>query len=400
MLHLQAAAAFGLEAVVGRELAALGLPPTATEDGRVRFEGEPADLARANLRLRAADRVQVVVAEFDCRDLGALFEAVRAVDWTAWVAYDAAFPVAARSVRSELSHVPTLQRLAKKAIAEALCEARGDAPDSPVPEVGPPVPVEVSVRKDRVSLLLDTSGVGLHKRGYRDLTGPAPLKETLAAGIVLLSVWDRTRPLLDPCCGTGTLPIEAALIGRNIAPGLHRSFAAEGWPLVPPAVWEAERAAARAAVLPPLEAPVQGGDLERNAVAAARRHARRAGVGDDIHFQQRPIAEAGAKAGHGVLLANPPYGERLGDADAVHADLAGLLNRLDTWGGCVLTPHAGFAGLVGRPADRRRKLYNGRLACTLHQYLGPRPPRPDRSPPDRSPPDRSRPDSSPGGAAA
>ena len=373
-LPLQATAAFGLEAVVGRELTALGLPPTATEDGRVRFEGGPADLARANLWLRAADRVQVVAAEFDGRDFGALFDAVRAVDWTAWIAYDAAFPVSASSTRSELSHVPTLQKLAKKAIAEALCEARGDAPGSPVPEAGPPVPVEVSVRKDRVSLLLDTSGDGLHRRGYRDLSVAAPLKETLAAGIVLLSVWDRTRPLLDPCCGSGTLPIEAALIGRNMAPGLHRSFAAEGWPLVPPEVWEGERAAARAAVLPPLEAPVQGGDIDRNAVSAARRHADRAGVGDDLHFQCRPIAEAGAKAKHGVLLANPPYGERLGDADAVHAELAALLGRLDTWSGCVLTPHPGFEKLVGRKADRRRKLYNGRIACTLHQYLGPKPP--------------------------
>ena len=373
-LRLQATAAFGLEAVVGRELAALGLPPTATENGRVRFEGGPADIAKANLWLRAADRVQVVVAEFDCRDFGDFFDAVRAVDWTAWIAYDAAFPVAASSVRSDLSHVPTLQKLTKKAIAAALCEARGDAPDSPVPEPGPPVPVEANVRKDRVSLLLNATGEGLHKRGYRDLTGPAPLKETLAAGIVLLSVWDRARPLLDPCCGTGTLPIEAALIGRNMAPGLNRSFVAEGWPLVPPDVWEEQRAAARAAILPPLEKPLQGGDIDRDAVSAARRHAVRAGVGEDVHFQQRSIAEAGAKAKFGVLLANPPYGERLGEADAVHNDLAELLNRLDSWSGCVITPHPRFERLLGRKSDRRRKLYNGRIACTLHQLLGPKPP--------------------------
>ena len=373
-LLLQATAAFGLEAVVGRELTALGLPPVATEDGRVRFLGTPADVAKANLWLRAADRVQVVAGTFDCRDFGDFFDAVRAVDWTRWVAYDAAFPVSASSVRSELSHVPTLQKLAKKAIAACLCEARGQPPDTPVPETGPPVPVEVNVRKDHVSLLLDTTGEGLHRRGYRDLSVAAPLKETLAAGIVLLSVWDRTRPLLDPCCGSGTLPIEAALIGRNIAPGLNRAFAAEGWPLVTPAVWEAQRTAAAAAVLPPLGKPLQGGDADRDAVSAARRHAERAGVGGDVHFQQRPIAEAGSKGGHGVLLANPPYGERLGDADAVHADLAALLNRLDTWSAAVITPHPRFAKLVGRKADRRRKLYNGPLACTLHQYLGPRPP--------------------------
>ncbi|MFH5804830.1 class I SAM-dependent RNA methyltransferase [Alienimonas sp. DA493] len=373
MLFLQATAAFGLEAVVGRELEALGLPPTEKEDGRVRFEGDPADLVRANLWLRAADRVQVVAEEFDCDDYDAFYETVRTLDWTKWIAYDAAFPVTARSVRSALGHVPTLQSMAKKAIAEALCEARGDRPGSPVPEVGPPVPIEVNVRKDRVSLLLDSTGPGLHKRGYRDLTGPAPLKETLAAGIVLLSVWTRDRPLLDPCCGTGTLPIEAALIGRNVAPGLHREFVAEGWPLAPPALWAEQRAAAQAAILPPLEKPLQGGDLDRDAVSAARRHARRAGVGEDVHFQQRPIAEAGAKASHGVLLANPPYGERLGDADAVHQELAALLNRLGDWSAAILTPHPAFPSMVGRKAERRRKLYNGTLACTLHQYLGPKP---------------------------
>ena len=374
MLLLQATAAFGLEAVVGRELTALGLPPVATEDGRVRFLGGPADIVKANLWLRAADRVQVVAEEFDCRDLGDFFEAVRAVDWTRWVPYDAAFPVAASSVRSKLSHVPTLQKLAKKAIAARLCDARDQPEGSEVPEPGPPVPVEVNVRKDHVSLLLDTTGEGLHRRGYRDLTGPAPLKETLAAGIVLLSVWSRGRPLLDPCCGTGTLPIEAALIGRNLAPGRRRAFAAEAWPLVPPEVWNAERDAADAAVLPPLESPLQGGDIDANAVSAARRHADRAGVGDDVHFQQRPIAEAGAKGAHGVLLANPPYGERMGDADAVHADLAALLKRLDGWSAAVITPHPRFQRLVGRKAARRRKLYNGPLACTLHQYLGPKPP--------------------------
>ncbi len=200
------------------------------------------------------------------------------------------------------------------------------------------------------------------------------MKETLAAGIVLLSVWDRDRPLLDPCCGSGTLPIEAALIGRNMAPGQRRAFVAEGWPLVPPELWEEQRTAAAAAVLPPLEKPLQGGDVDRNAVSAARRHAERAGVGEDVHFQRRPIAEAGSKGAHGVLLANPPYGERLGDADAVHADLAALLARLGDWSAAVLTPHPAFASMVGRKANRRRKLYNGTLACTLHQYLGPKPP--------------------------
>ncbi|MEM9702984.1 MAG: class I SAM-dependent RNA methyltransferase, partial [Planctomycetota bacterium] len=276
--------------------------------------------------------------------------------------------------RGALGHVPTLQSMAKKAIAEALCEARGDRPGSPVPETGPPVPIEVNVRNDRVALLLDSTGAGLHKRGYRDLTGSAPLKETLAAGIVLLSVWNRDRPLLDPCCGTGTLPIEAALLGRNLAPGLNRSFAAEGWPLAPPGLWEQEREKARAVALPPLDVAVQGGDIDRGAVSAARRHAERAGVGGDIHFQQRPIAGAGSRNSHGVLLANPPYGERLGDADAVHRDLAELMNRLGDWSTAVLTPHPAFPSMAGRQANRRRKLYNGTLACTLHQYLGPKPP--------------------------
>ena len=382
MLHLAATAAFGLEAVVARELHALGYRDTRAEDGSVRFAADPAAVPRCNLWLRAAERVQVVVAEFDCVDFGDLFDAVREIAWEERVAPGHAFPVNARSVKSTLHSVRDVQRLAKKAIADRLSSHRaGDG--EWVEEDGPPVPVEVSIRKDRVTVLLDTSGDGLHRRAYREWIGPAPLKETLAAGIVLLSVWDRDRPLLDPVCGTGTLVTEAALIGRDIAPGRNRSFAAEHWPAFPPPLWKEARTEAEDRVRPPLDHPLQGTDIDPQAVRVARRHAELAGVAGDCHFQQRPLAEASSSAKYGVLLANPPYGERLGDRDSVedlYREFRPLLERLDTWSACVLTPHPRFDELAGRHAARRRKLYNGRIACTLWQFLGPKPPAMRRGP--------------------
>ena len=383
MPHLAASAAFGLEAVVARELHALGYRDTRAEDGLVRFTANDAAVPRCNLWLRAAERVQVVVAEFDCTDFGDLFDAVREIAWEEWVAPGHAFPVNARSVKSTLHSVRDIQRLAKKAIADRLASLRTGHGGEWVEEDGPPVPVEVSIRKDRVTVLLDTSGEALHRRAYREWVGPAPLKETLAAGIVLLSVWDRDRPLLDPVCGTGTLVTEAALIGRGIAPGRNRSFAAERWPRFPRVLWEEARAEAEDAILPPLDRPLQGTDVDPRAVEVSRRHAELAGVADDCHFQTRPLADAGASQKFGVLLANPPYGERLGDRDSVedlYREFRPLLERLDTWSACVLTPHPRFDELAGRTAARRRKLYNGRIACTLWQFLGPKPPAMRRGP--------------------
>ncbi|MCA9054463.1 MAG: class I SAM-dependent RNA methyltransferase [Planctomycetaceae bacterium] len=374
-LQLIATAAFGLEAIVARELEALGFPDVKVEDGRVRFMGDPVDVCRANLWLRSADRVLVQLAEFEATDFGVLFDRAHELPWEDWLTEKSAFPVRGRSVRSQLHSVPDCQRLVKKAIVERLkqfCSIDW------FEETGPEVAVDVHLLKDRCSITLDTSGPGLHKRGYRPLTGEAPLKETLAAALVQLSYWRRDRLLIDPCCGSGTILIEAAMIGRNMAPGLNRKFAAEAWPRIPARLWEESREAARSQIGPPLEERLAGYDVAWKPLSLAREAARLAGVFDDLHLQQRPIAEFSTQKQYGCLIANPPYGERLGErqeAEELYRVLGERLHPLETWSHYVLTSHPQFEKLFGRPATRRRKLFNGRIECNYYQYPGPRPPR-------------------------
>jgi putative N6-adenine-specific DNA methylase len=374
-LHLIATAAFGLEAVVARELAALGYPATLVEDGRVHFRGDARAIVRTNLWFRAADRVLVCIAEFEATDFGELFDRTTACNWEQWLPVTAAFPVQGRSVKSRLQSVPDCQRIVKKAIVERLKRVyRRDW----FVESGPTCRVEVSLLRDRALLTLDTSGDGLHKRGYRRLVGEAPLRETLAAALVLLSYWSPGRPFLDPCCGSGTIPIEAALIGRNRAPGLTRTFAAEAWPQIPAADWEQARIEARDLLLPPLKERLLGTDLSGRALELARHHATLAGVAGDLHLQQRSVSELSTRRTHGCLIANPPYGERLGEqqqATQFVRELGSACRPLETWSLYVLSPHPQFEQLFGRRADRRRKLYNARIACTYYQFHGPRPPR-------------------------
>jgi putative N6-adenine-specific DNA methylase len=238
--------------------------------------------------------------------------------------------------------------------------------------------IEVSLLRDRATLTLDTSGEALHRRGYRTLVGEAPLRETLAAALVLLSYWNRERPLIDPCCGSGTIAIEAALIGRGIAPGIARTFAAERWPQFSADVWRKARDEARAQTQPPLESRIIGTDIDQRAIDLARRHASAAGVGEDIHFQQKPLADLRSSKKYGCVITNPPYGERIGEqreVEQLYRELGRVLASLDTWSHYVLTSHAGFERLFGRAADRRRKLYNSNIACTYYQFFGPKPPR-------------------------
>jgi putative N6-adenine-specific DNA methylase len=366
---------FGLEAVVARELKDLGHADQRVEDGRVRFEGDAAAVCRANIRLRAASRVLLLIGEFDARDFGELFDRTRDLPWEEWVPADAAFPVRGRSVRSQLHSVPDCQAIVKKAVVERLKSVyHRDWFD----ETGPPRAIDVSLLNDRATLTLDTSGDALHRRGYRTLVGAAPLRETLAAALVLLSYWNRDRPLVDPFCGSGTIPIEAALIGRNIAPGLARHFAAEEWPQFPKPLWEAARQEARDLIRPALPVRILGHDRDARAIALARQHAAAAGVADDIHFQQQPLDEFRTSRPYGCLIANPPYGERLGEqreVDALYRAMGRAFAPLDTWSIYVLTSHQHFERLYGRRADRRRKLYNSNIACTYYQFLGPRPPK-------------------------
>jgi len=373
--ELIAATAFGLEAIVKRELAALDLEGRALSPGRVHFSGTVDAICRANLWLRTADRVLIQVGRFPAADFDALFDTTRSLAWHEWLPRDAAFPVAGRSIKSQLTSVPACQRAVKKAIVEALQAAHGT---TTLPETGPTYKMEVALLNDEATLTLDTTGPSLHKRGYREPGAPAPLKETLAAALVQLSFWDRERPLIDPFCGSGTIPIEAAFIGLNRAPGLGRTFAAEDWPAIEAERWEAARESARDAVLEGLPERLLGTDVDERSLRHARASAESAGVARWVHFQQRSFDALSSKRKFGCVIANPPYGRRLGehgDWEELYRSLPEILRKLPTWSHFILTAYPNFERLVGRDADRRRKLYNGRIECTYYQFHGPRPPR-------------------------
>ena len=340
---------FGLESVVARELAGLGFDARATTTGRVEWsvpvEDWPLAAVRSNLWLRSADRVLICVGRFAAPDFDALFEQAKALGWSAWIPLGAAFPVAGRCVRSRLSSEPAVQRATKRAIVESLRKSHGLGPNAMVPEADAASPgtvrVEVSILRDQATLTIDTSGIGLHKRGYREgVPGEAAMKETLAAGLVQLSVWDGARAtrqgrapraLMDPFCGSGTIAIEAAMLARNIAPGLHRSFDCERWgaygpgqlaprlsgperggPMIDPAIWERERGAARSAVRTGFALRIAASDVDEQALRLARTNARRAGVEGDIQFSRRDVREIASPDEYGVIVTNPPYGVRLG----------------------------------------------------------------------------------------
>ncbi|REJ66936.1 MAG: bifunctional 23S rRNA (guanine(2069)-N(7))-methyltransferase RlmK/23S rRNA (guanine(2445)-N(2))-methyltransferase RlmL [Planctomycetota bacterium] len=372
-LELVATCAFGLEAIVVRELAALGYDAQVVSPGRILFVGDTTAICRANLWLRTADRVLLRLAHFPATDFDQLFDTTRAVPWHEWIPPDGEFPVSGRSTKSQLSSVPACQRSVKKAIVESLRAGHGV---ESLPESGPRYKIEVAILKDEVSLSLDTTGPSLHKRGYRQLSARAPLKETLAAAMIQLSYWKAGRPLIDPFCGSGTIPIEAALIGRNLAPGRARQFAAEDWPAIANIAWSRAREEAADLALPDLPTRILGTDIDAEVLSLARHHAQRAGVAEDIHFQQRAFDQLFSKQGHGCVIANPPYGRRLDDGtdpEALYRTMPAVLRRLPTWSHYILTPQANFETLIEKQADRRRKLYNGRIECTFYQFHGPTP---------------------------
>lgn len=372
-LDLIATSTMGLEAVVSRELTDLGFEPKILDVGQVFFQGDAQAICRANLWLRCAGRVLVRLDQFEATDFGTLFDRTAALPWEEWIPPDGRFPVNGRSVKSDLSSVPACQKIVKKAIVERLLGAHRV---SSLDETGPTVTVEVALRKNLASLTIDTSGSGLHRRGYRALAAPAQLRETLAAALVDLSFWKPERPLIDPFCGSGTILIEAARIGRKMAPGLDREFAAEKWPALATELWQRCRDEAREQTLPNLPERIMGFDRSSEALSLARYHAKLAGVADDIHFQEREFSRLTTSRQFGCLIANPPYGRRLGEAremDALYHSFPDVLRRLKTWSHFILTAYPNFESVVGQPADRRRKLYNGRIECTYFQFHGPRP---------------------------
>lgn len=382
---LLATCAFGLEAVVARELEQLGYVPRIESTGRVGFLGDDAAVSRANLWLRSADRVLLRVGRFRADNFDALFEGVRELPWGRWITRDGAFPVNGRSVKSQLSSVPAVQRATKKAIVESLMKYYDTGS---LPETGTLCTVEVALLDNIASLTIDTTGDGLHKRGYRPVVGEAALKETMAAGLVLLSAWRAWRPLVDPFCGTGTIAIEAAMIGRNIAPGLTRTFDAEAWPMISEDTWENAREQAHAAALPTGSMPyaIHASDIDSRSLDIARQAAKRAGgetagpdgVLRDIHFHQRDFASLVSKVEYGCIITNPPYGVRLSsdeDLDPLYRSIPLILRGLPTWSFHILTARTDLEYLIGQPATRRRKLYNSQIECTYFTFLGPRPPR-------------------------
>lgn len=372
-MDLIATSTFGLEAVVSRELQALGYETKTIQAGRILFEGDEQAICESNLWLRAADRVLVRLGAFEATDFGQLFDRTYALPWDEWIPREAEFPVKGRSIKSQLSSVPACQKIVKKAIVEKLKSVYGV---EWLEETGPRVSCEVALLNDLATLTIDTSGTGLHKRGYRTLAGRAPLKETLAAAMVMLSFWRPGRPLVDPFCGTGTIPIEAVMIGRRMAPGINREFAAEAWPRVSAELWASAREQARRRALPELPLRIIGTDIDDEALSLARYHAKQAGVSGDIQFQHRDFVDLTNKRTHGCIIGNPPYGERIGEKDEVQAlyrAMPEVLRRLKTWSHYFLTSHPYFEELVGQSADRRRKLFNGRIECTFFQFYGPKP---------------------------
>ena len=366
---LIATSSFGLESVVAYELKKLGYSDLAVENGKVTFKGQERDIARCNLWLRSADRVLIKIAEFEARDFDELFEGTGRVGWPDFVPVDGKMHVTGKSIGSQLASVSDCQSIVKKSIVEAMKKRyRREWFE----ETGPVYKIEVSLLKNKATLTVDTTGPGLHKRGYRNDTGQAPLRETLAAGLVLLSRWTPDRVLADPLCGSGTIAVEAALIGRNLAPGLKRHFVSEAWGQIPRKVWDAVREEAREGTND-ADFRVLASDDDGSVIKKARENAVRAGVADFVAFQKMPLADFRSHKKYGCIICNPPYGLRMGEealVEDLYRSMGEMFRMLDSWSLFVLTAHPDFQKLFGKRADRNRKLYNGDIKCYYYQYGG------------------------------
>ncbi|WP_407390123.1 class I SAM-dependent RNA methyltransferase [Carnobacterium jeotgali] len=377
--QLVATAASGIEALVGKEIKALGYE-CQVENGKVFFEGTEKDIAKTNLWLRTADRVKIIVGEFDAYEFDELFEKTKALPWEDLLPMDANFPVAGKSIKSKLYSVSDCQAIVKKAIVNRLSEVYHR--NTRLPETGSLYQLEVALLKDKVTLTLDTTGPSLFKRGYRSAKGGAPLKENMAAALVQLTNWRKDRPFYDPVCGSGTIVIEAALIGHNIAPGSNRSFSCEEWEWFNQSVFEEVRAEADAAVDHDIELDIMGTDIDGTMIEIAKANADEAGVGSSITFKQMQLADFTTEKEYGVILANPPYGERLGEEEEVHKlyrEMGKVYRPLKTWSKYIITSDLAFETFYREKATKKRKLYNGALRTDLFQYWGERPPRAPRN---------------------
>ena len=377
-ITLIATAKFGLEKLVKNEVINLGFEHPRVSEGRIEFDATLADIPRANIRLRYSDRVLLKMAEFPATTFDDLFEQTKALPWEDWITRDGKFTVNAKTVKSTLQSDRSCQSIVKKAIVERL---KDKFEIDWFEETGPDFTVQVTVRKDMALLTLDTSGAGLHKRGYRLDAGEAPLTETLAAALVKLSFWEKDRLLIDPMCGSGTILIEAAMLMRNIAPGLNRDFASESWPVLPPDLWIAAQQEAEALIDRSGTLQIFGYDIDEKVIAAAKANAERTTVADDIVFEQKDIKDLWIDQQYGILISNPPYGMRMyeyRDINQIYISLNKTFKKKTGWSIYILTGDKKFPDYFKRAwPDRKRKLYNGNIEVTYFQYYGERPPRAD-----------------------
>ncbi len=374
-----ATAAFGIESVLAYEVKALGFEGVEVFNGYVEYDADLQGICRSNLWLRTAERVFVKIGSFRAETFEELFQGVKKLNWPEWLSGDSEFPVNGKSVKSKLFSVSDCQAITKKAVVECMKVHTGI---DWFPEKGPKFPITVSLLKDEATLMIDTSGEGLHRRGYRSKGNEAPLKETLASALVQLSRWRPDQPLADPLCGTGTILIEAAMLARNIAPGLNRKFVSETWLVIPQALWKAEKTAAYSAIKTDLPLAIMGSDKDSQAIRTARQNAEEAGVEDCISFETKDVADFSVKATGGVIVTNPPYGERMGELGEVR-ELYALLGRkmkaMETWSLNAITAYEEFENAFGKKAMKNRKIYNGRIKCYYYQYPGVRHPRKEPS---------------------
>ena len=366
--QLIATTTFGIEAVTAKELRRLGYEDLKLENGKVHFEGDEMDIAITNTWLRTADRVLIKVGEFEATTFEDLFNQTEAIDWSQYIPVNGKMHVVGKSIKSTLHSVPDCQSIVKKAVVKSMQRAYNQ---DWFTEDGPVYKIEVALLKDVVTLTIDTTGPGLHKRGYREYAGEAPLKETLAASLILLSRWKPERLLVDPFCGSGTILIEAALIGNNIAPGLNRNFVCEDWPSIDKEIFEQVRDSARKAIKNNT-LRMFGYDIDPQVLRTALQNAEKAGVAKSIEFHQLDFHKFSSNYKYAYMITNPPYGERIGEEDEVfklNKKLGMMKRKLSTWDFNILTSFSKFEKAFAREADKNRKLYNGRILTRYYQYF-------------------------------
>jgi putative N6-adenine-specific DNA methylase len=369
-IKLIATAAMGLESVVASEVKDLGYE-VQVDNGKVIFDAPISAIPRCNLWLRTADRIKVVVGEFKATTFDELFEGTKALPWENYISEDGQFPVSGKSVKSTLHSVPDCQKIVKKSIAERLKLKYGMA--SKMPETGAMYKIEVSLLKDVALLTIDTSGIGLHKRGYRVGQGEAPLKETMAAALILLTNWRPEYPLIDPFCGSGTIPIEAALIGQNIAPGFNREFDSENWKFIRSKYWDEAFQEAEDLAKYDVKLTIFGSDIDHRMVNIAKENSMEAGLGELITWKQMQVRDLSIREENGYIIGNPPYGQRLGDRETVtkiYEDLGEVMKKHPSWSVYILTALEEFEKFYGQKATKKRKLFNGFIKTDYYQYFG------------------------------